>query len=364
MRRLTPSPEVVAADAAPTQSSSWRAIGIRVLLSLPIATVALALAFRSVEATALRATLLAMRWSALGAAVACAPFVVGVRIIRWVVLVRAIAPIAVGEIARVGALGYMAIDLFPVRLGELVRPALLSARNPVPIGGVLATIVVERLLDLIAILTGLLAALWLAKLPGVMITIAGRPMDLAVEGRNAVLVLLFLLGTPVVTLLLAGEAGLRLLAIPARLLPEILATPLFRTARSFVEALRTIGQPMVLIKALGLTALVWLLVDAVSFAIIRAVQLDQIDAAQATLVMVVMSLALLLPSPVGGLGVFEAGGVAGLSLFGVAPAPAAAYAIAVHAIHVGTVVVIGALVLARDGVRWRELWQAGAGPPA
>jgi uncharacterized membrane protein YbhN (UPF0104 family) len=341
----------------------WPSVMLRVVLSLPVAAIALAVAFRHVQSAALADAFFAMRWGAALIAVTLAVLLIGARVLRWAVLVQAITPLPLGEIARVGALGFMAIDLFPARLGELVRPGLLARRDAVPVSATLATIVVERLLDLTAVLACLLGSLWLAHLPGVVITIAGRQMDLAVGGRNAVLVLLAFLGLPLVTCLLAGEAGLRLLEASGCLLPAVLAAPMLRAARTFSGALRMIGRPATLVQSVAVTVLIWLLVDAVSFAVIRAVGLDEIGAAQATLVMVVVSLTLLLPSPAGGLGVFEAGGVAGLSLFGVAPATAAAYAIAVHATHVAVCTLIGAIVIARDRTPLADLWRAGTTLP-
>src|SRR5262245_33906906 len=48
-------------------------------------------------------------------------------------------------------LGYMTTWLVPGRVGELVRPALLSAREKIPLGPCLGTVVADRLLDGVAI---------------------------------------------------------------------------------------------------------------------------------------------------------------------------------------------------------------------
>jgi uncharacterized protein (TIRG00374 family) len=70
-----------------------------------------------------------------------------IRIIRWGALVRALGPISWRDIVSAGAIGYLCITLFPLRLGELVRPYLVRGRGGVSGTGALATVVVERVID-------------------------------------------------------------------------------------------------------------------------------------------------------------------------------------------------------------------------
>lgn len=78
------------------------------------------------------------------------------RVYRWSFLVRpldeAIPPM---KIHRVCAVGFTAILLLPLRLGELVRPYLLSRRTDLTLSAVLGTTVVERVIDGLLV-TGLL----------------------------------------------------------------------------------------------------------------------------------------------------------------------------------------------------------------
>ncbi len=70
-----------------------------------------------------------------------------IRIIRWGVLVRALGPIHWRDIISAGAIGYLCITVFPLRLGELVRPYLVRGKGGVSGTGALATVVVERVID-------------------------------------------------------------------------------------------------------------------------------------------------------------------------------------------------------------------------
>lgn len=77
------------------------------------------------------------------------------RVWRWSYLVRPLGPVEVRKIHRASTVGFAAILLLPLRLGELVRPALLSRRSELTTSSLLATAVVERVIDGLLV-TGLL----------------------------------------------------------------------------------------------------------------------------------------------------------------------------------------------------------------
>jgi uncharacterized protein (TIRG00374 family) len=79
----------------------------------------------------------------------CSLFVLGhvVRMARWGLLVRALGPVPWPDIMGAGAIGYMAIMVLPLRLGEFVRPVLIRGRGGVSASGAMATVVVERVID-------------------------------------------------------------------------------------------------------------------------------------------------------------------------------------------------------------------------
>ncbi len=80
----------------------------------------------------------------------------GARIFRWSYLVRPLGGnVESMTVHRVCTVGFTAIILLPLRLGELVRPYLLARRTELPMSGVLATAVVERVIDGL-LMTGLL----------------------------------------------------------------------------------------------------------------------------------------------------------------------------------------------------------------
>src|SRR5258706_7808180 len=70
------------------------------------------------------------------------------RVLRWRWLLDPVRPSVPFRPMFVAViLGYMTTWLVPGRVGELVRPALLSARQGIPLGPCLGTVVADRLLD-------------------------------------------------------------------------------------------------------------------------------------------------------------------------------------------------------------------------
>ncbi len=77
------------------------------------------------------------------------------RVVRWDYLVRPLGEVDQRRVHRASAVGFTAILLLPLRLGELVRPALLARRTELTTSSLLATAVVERVIDGLFV-TGLL----------------------------------------------------------------------------------------------------------------------------------------------------------------------------------------------------------------
>lgn len=77
------------------------------------------------------------------------------RIIRWNHLVQPLGEVDNRTVHRASAVGFAAILLLPLRLGELVRPSLLARRSDLQMSSLLATAVVERVIDGLFV-TGLL----------------------------------------------------------------------------------------------------------------------------------------------------------------------------------------------------------------
>lgn len=69
------------------------------------------------------------------------------RAARWRLLVAPIKPLPLREVIALNWIGFFAIFALPLRLGEVVRPALTKLRQGIPVSAGLGTVAVERVVD-------------------------------------------------------------------------------------------------------------------------------------------------------------------------------------------------------------------------
>jgi len=75
-----------------------------------------------------------------------------VRAVRWRYLLRPLGAIGIGMTLRATLIGFALTAILPGRVGEIARPYLLARREGLSATSVFATVVIERILDLVSIL--------------------------------------------------------------------------------------------------------------------------------------------------------------------------------------------------------------------
>ena len=256
---------------------------------------------------------------------------VGARGGRWRVLLASIKRIPYRRVLGYTYLGYLANNVLPARLGELVRTHALGEGEGVSRPTVLGTVVVERIVDTVIVVA--LAAI------AVVVLGVGGVMSTAV-GLGAAFV-----GLLVVALIVAN-ASHRLpfaerVALLAARYPKIL-----ELARRLRDGLAVARRPSTVIGALGFSALAW----AASITTVvfggQAVGVE-LSFLQAALLSSGVALATIVPSAPGYVGTFELTAVKVAALFGVDPNAAFAMALLVHAMILGVTSVGGVIAAVR-----------------
>src|SRR6516165_567170 len=80
-----------------------------------------------------------------------------IRSLRWQYLLEPLGSASFANAFRATAVGFAASSVLPARAGEVIRPYFLARRERLSATGAFATVILERLLDLITVLV-LLAA--------------------------------------------------------------------------------------------------------------------------------------------------------------------------------------------------------------
>lgn len=261
---------------------------------------------------------------------------VWLRTLRWQLLLQPLQPIPRRRLFSAVAIGYMANNVLPARIGEIVRAYVLHRREAISITAVLATIVVERMFDGLALL--LLMGI-------VALTI---PLDPALTGIIRLGGVIFL-GTLGLFLGLAHwpELARRLAGIPLALLPPPPRARGEQLVQVFLNGLASLRRPQALAGVIVTSVLAWLAEATMYFLIAGSFEIGK-PFAVILVMTAVANLGTSLPAGPGGLGTFDALTRWTLTLFGTNPAAAAAYTVVLHGVLWLPITLVGFYCL------WRE----------
>jgi uncharacterized protein (TIRG00374 family) len=243
-------------------------------------------------------------------------------------------------------IGFMANNVLPMRLGEIVRAYSLGMSAGVSKSTAFATIVVERAFDLLAILLFLgLGLLRHSFAPWVQ-----------AAGYAA---LAICLGMFLVMALFRWkrETALRLFRFVVRRLPERMAEKTEALLTRFLDGLEVLARGNQLVWVTVLSVATWLAMALGFYFCVLAFGMDLPWDASLVL-MVVCALAVMLPSGPGFVGTFEVGARYGLELFGVPENTALSYAVYYHAVQFLPITALGFYHLWRESLSLRKAVEA------
>lgn len=246
--------------------------------------------------------------------------------------------------------GFMANNLLPARAGELARAYAYSRLEPVSTATALATLVVERFLDGVAIMLLLVVALAHPDSP------SGALPDELIAGIQWVslffaVILLFSL-----VLLVFPERSLRASATVAdALLPTRIAGALVTVTEQIVAGLASMRGWRLLLPAFAWSLAVWTMQSLSFWVGFFAFGID-LPFAAALLTNAAVALAVAVPSAPGYVGTFHAGAKLALTdVYGVAAASAIGFAAGWHLGGFIPITLMGLWYARRIGLSMRDL---------
>jgi uncharacterized protein (TIRG00374 family) len=313
------------------KGSKW--IWINVLLAFLASGVFLYLAFCDVDFAQLWREVRAAEGLYLFAAILAGGCTNVIRAVRWGVLYGKKPPAGVRTLFTSMMIGYMANNVLPARMGELVRIYVLKRKAGVSKSTSAATIFLERVTDAL-ILVALVGALsFFVPLPKVV----REGSRLAAIGFGALLLLLLFLS-------LRGENLMRPILRFAGALSYGARRILQGILERFIQGLGALRRGRQFMFVLLLTAAAWS-IDAVSVnLVIRSMHLSMPWFAS-LFVLVVLSLSFVIPSAPGAVGTYEFFVMVALTPFVVETTQAAGLALVLHAVFLITSTSLGLICL-------------------
>jgi uncharacterized protein (TIRG00374 family) len=267
------------------------------------------------------------------------------RAVRWKYLFRPISEARFSHLFTASAIGLMANNLLPARLGEFARAWVIGEKEGVSKTSSFATIVVERIFDGFTVLLFLVIALVFADLK---IPVQFRKFTwIILAFYLAALGFLFLLR-------FNRRRALSIASFVMKPLPEKTSTRIGMVLDSFVKGLSILRSPFDMALAAILSILVW----APSIIILQLVLISfgydlPIQASITTFIIVTMGI--MIPSAPGFVGTVQYCTVLGLGLFGVNESEALGISIVYHATAFIPFTATGLICLAREGISFSGL---------
>ena len=315
----------------------------------------MALFLRGVTLEDLTGSLAAAEWTWLAACLVFTLLHFVVRAWRWRYLLWPLRhDLPMRPLVEAILAGYAVTFLVPGRLGEVVRPALLSRGQQLPLAGTMATVGLDRLLDGAALTFFLM--IFLVTAPG-----AGNGMSAEVVDSMRFWGILVGGGMAVALVALSVLSRFRYL-VPETLPGRRWKTKLLGLVRSALDGMTALHGGRPLAGAIVGSLLIWLVIAVQAWTGLRAFGIDLPFTAAFGLISA-LAVGIAIPTP-GGVGGYHAAGGGFLVLvYGVNQGQATAAILVLHLISVVPAILLGGLVMVREGLSLGELLGRGGQRP-
>lgn len=295
-----------------------------------------------------------------------------VRALRWRVILKPIKKIGFWHAFHPLVIAFTINCLLPGRLGELARPAILYKRDKVEFSKVLATVLVERVFDIVTLLLLFITIMSDIQIdPSLNLTFNGYLINqrtlLDIRAKTLVAGLIFL-GFIIMFMLPVIRRSIgRFISWMPRVL--FFTTTHFRkrmSERLYVKShaildnialgFEVLKSPSKILACFILSASVWLLTFTSFYVLAQGCKGVNITCLQVSASVIIMCFFIMLPSVPGYWGIWEVGGIYGLMIFGVPKLEAAGLTLTYHFFAIIPLILVGLISAWMTGV---NLVQAG-----
>lgn len=270
-------------------------------------------------------------WLAVAAAAVVADL--AFRALRWQTLIAPIHPVPLRRLSAYMLVGYLANNVLPARLGELVRSHYLGDREGISRSATLGTVVVERVVDTVVLVGIGAVAILVLNVRGVVV--------------SAILVGVALAGLLCVALALALAAhrlpGAGRVAAFLSRWPRVVGV-----ATRLRDGLRVAALPRTIGAAAVLSVAAWSCTVLAFLAVGQALGIE-LTVGEGALLAAGTNLATAVPSGPGYLGTFEYAGQTIAAAFGFPGATGLALALLIHVLTLAVSSLGGVVALVRLG---------------
>jgi glycosyltransferase 2 family protein len=273
------------------------------------------------------------------------------RTYRWKYIINPIKKISTQSSFSGVAIGYMANNLLPARLGEFVRAYIMGKKEGISKSSTLATIVLERISDGLALLFFL----------GVISVLFSLPLWIKQAGIAAGA--FFLLLSAFLFLLKTKKTkGVQVVERFVGLFSAKLAKEAGRLLNLFLTGLVVLNHKKNILIVFLFSIIAWL-VEAFTYYTVSLSFGINLPIYVSLLVVVIVNIGILIPSAPGYVGAFEFFCVSALAIFSTDQNVALSFAIVLHAVLFIPITAIGIFYFWKENLSFTDVTNVAKVPP-
>jgi len=293
------------------------------------------------------------------------------RAVRWQLILSLSQKVGFRQAYHPMMIGFMINCVLPGRIGEVARPVILQRKEKIPFSTGLATVVAERVFDLsilIILFTAMLATIKID--PDLTVEYSNyhlnrQTLEAVFSGMLKLSVILFA-GILLVSFNTTRMIIIRIIIrIPSFFfflgtsvkdkIKEKVCTPVANIVENFASGFSLVKSPKMICICFIFSVIIWTLHAFTYYVFAIGCPGVNLSFAELTVVMIIVCFVIGLPSVPGFWGLWEAGGVFAMLLFGVSSKEAAGFTLANHAVQMFPVILLGIISAFLTGVDIRKV---------
>jgi len=310
------------------------------LIGIAVSALLLFLAARNVRLGEILPLLRQANFFYLALAGLCAVFAVWLRAWRWRYLIPNSERMRTANLFSATMIGFMGNNLLPLRIGDLARAYIAAKKENVAASAMLATVVLERLLDVFAIL--------------IMLSVIFFHLPLPRWIANGFLIMLGLGAVAWIALLSMNRLSAVIDGWISRLIPERHQGRVRDFIEAFFAGLAAMRNKKNLTIAILLSIPIWTTYALGTYAALEACAID-VPFSASWVVLAFLGIGVSLPSAPGFVGTFQFFTVAALALFSVDQQTAFGYSLLHHLAQYIPVTLFGWILLIKEQMSLGDL---------
>ena len=320
----------------------WKAI-LQVLLGTALSSLFVILVLRKVDFEGLTQSLQQAEYIYLTPVVFLIVIEFWIRAYRWKYIFASIKDIKTHRLFSATMVGFGANNVLPARLGEIVRAYVIAKIENVSKSASLATIVVDRLFD------GLALFFFAA------IVLLSFPFPQFLKGAGIGFFIFYVASLSFITLLgIKREETLRVVSFILNIFPQAVSERTIRFFRSFSDGLTIFADGRSFLIAFLLSLLMWFTVALIAQCVIAAFDLD-LPIYAALVITIIVCLGIVIPSGPGFVGTFQYFCILSLRLFDIPKDLGLGFSIVLHAIQITVITLLGLFYFWKEHLSLRDL---------